>query len=127
MLSTWRRGEFYISGDLPDHESMTDGVEIALISAGKETRQQMNQAARKTKHFLHIFVLSAVVAGSAMAQHSTPPSTEPFQPDTPGETHASTDLRGVDSVTPPLTTRMISPNSALASTFSPLVGWSWLR
>ena len=87
----------------------------------------MSQAARKTKHFLHIFVLSAVVAGSAMAQHSTPPSTEPFQPDTPGESHASTDLRGMESVTPPLTTRMISPNSALASTFSPLVGWSWLR
>jgi hypothetical protein len=38
VLSTWRRKEFYISGDLPDYESMTDGVEIALIGSGKETR-----------------------------------------------------------------------------------------
>jgi Alginate export len=38
------------------------------------------------------FILSVVVAGSAMAQQSTL-STEPFQPDTPGESHASTDLR----------------------------------
>jgi hypothetical protein len=52
------------------------------------------RAARKIKHSLsRMFVLSAVVVGSAMAQQSTPPSTEPFQPDTPGVSHASTDLR----------------------------------
>ena len=39
------------------------------------------------------FILSVVVAGSAMAQQSTPPSTEPFPPDSPGESHAATDLR----------------------------------
>src|SRR3984885_12465843 len=38
------------------------------------------------------FILSVVVAGGALAQQSTL-STEPFQPDTPGESHASTDLR----------------------------------
>jgi hypothetical protein len=48
------------------------------------------RAARKIKHSLSpIFILIAVAAGSAMAQQSTPP----FQPDTPGESHASTDLR----------------------------------
>jgi len=51
-------------------------------------------SALKINHSLsRIFVLSAVVAGTAMAQQSTPPSTEPFQPDTPGGSHASTDLR----------------------------------
>ena len=49
--------------------------------------------ARNIKHFSCVFAFSAVAAGSAMAQQSAPPSTEPYQPDTPGESHASTDLR----------------------------------
>jgi len=51
-------------------------------------------SALKINHSLScIFVLSAVVLGSALAQQSTPPSTEPFPPDSPGESHAATDLR----------------------------------
>src|ERR1700689_4130998 len=50
--------------------------------------------ARKINYALsRIFVLSAMVLGSAIAQQSTPPSTEPFPPDTTGESHAATDLR----------------------------------
>jgi hypothetical protein len=52
------------------------------------------RAARKIEHALsRILVLSAVFVGSALAQQSAPPSTEPFLPDTPGESHAATDLR----------------------------------
>jgi hypothetical protein len=51
-------------------------------------------SALKIDHSLsRLVVLSAVVAGGAMAQQSTPPSTVPFPPDTPGNSHASTDLR----------------------------------
>jgi hypothetical protein len=51
-------------------------------------------SALKINHSLsRIFVLSAVVAGNAIAQQSTPPSTAPFPPDSPGGSHASTDLR----------------------------------
>jgi hypothetical protein len=57
-------------------------------------RYTSRRAACKIKHSLSgMFVWSAVVAGSAMAQPSTPPATAPFQPDTPGVSHASTDLR----------------------------------
>src|SRR5580698_6116965 len=58
-----------------------------------QTCDTCSRDGRKTKHFSRIFVLSVVVAGSALAQQSVPPSTEPFQPDTPGGSHASTDLR----------------------------------
>ena len=41
-------------------------------------------------------ILSAVVLRSAIAQQSTPPSPELFPPDSPGESHAATDLRVSD-------------------------------
>src|ERR1700722_19647044 len=48
----------------------------------------------KINHSLScIFALSAVILSSAMAQQSTPPSAEPFPPDSPGESRAATDLR----------------------------------
>jgi hypothetical protein len=37
----------------------------------------------------HILIFSAVVLGRAAAQPSANP--DPYQPDTPGESHASTD------------------------------------
>jgi Alginate export len=52
------------------------------------------RAARKIKPALsRIVILSAVFVSSAIAQLSAPPSTELFPPDTPGESHAATDLR----------------------------------
>ena len=50
-------------------------------------------AVRKIKLSLSGIAVTALVAGSALAQQSTPTSIEPFQPDTPGESHASTNLR----------------------------------
>lgn len=38
-------------------------------------------------------VFCAVFVSGATAQKSAPPSTGPFLPDTPGESHAATDLR----------------------------------
>jgi hypothetical protein len=40
-----------------------------------------------------ILIFSAVVLGNAAAQPATNPPSEPFQPDSPGESHASLDLR----------------------------------
>jgi hypothetical protein len=40
-----------------------------------------------------LLISSTVVLGSAMAQQSTGASDEPFQPDTPGASHATLDLR----------------------------------
>src|SRR5580700_3045122 len=50
-------------------------------------------AVRKIKLSLSGIAVTALVVGSALAQQSAPTSIEPFQPDTPGESHASTNLR----------------------------------
>jgi len=72
------------------------GTRVAFPTIDMSTSRAKNfreHQRRKRKAVQRILFLSAVLVGRAMAQQTTPPSTEPFQPDTPGESHASTDLR----------------------------------
>jgi hypothetical protein len=100
-MSALRRGNYRDSRHPANKQGLPDGRLIAssIVSVREESMKRTTcytrkRAARKIKHALScILVLSAVFAGSAMAQQSTPPSTELFPPDTPGESHAATDLR----------------------------------
>ena len=64
-----------------------------IVMSTSRARNFREHQRRKRRAVQRILFLSAVLLGRAMAQQTTASSTEPFQPDTPGGSHASTDLR----------------------------------
>jgi len=73
-----------------------NGSSVALLTIDMSTTRPNSFRERprhKRRGVQRILVLSAVFLGNAVAQQAANTPADPFQPDTPGESHAASDLR----------------------------------
>jgi len=75
---------------------MRRGISIALLKVDMSTSKASNlgeHSRQALKAVQGIVLLTAVLVGNAIAQQAADPTAGPFVPDTPGASHAATDLR----------------------------------
>ena len=71
------------------------GTRVAVLTIDMSTTlaNTFREQRRKRRGVQHILLLSALLLGNAIAQPAATPPAGPFEPDSPGASHAASDLR----------------------------------
>ena len=101
-VAIWTLLARHVSANLKRNYAMRRGTCVALLKVDMSTSTAVNRG-EHSRHTLkvvqRILLLATVLVGNAIAQQTADPAAGPFVPDTPGASHAATDLRvsGADS------------------------------